>query len=196
VWSWRYTDDPADLIGDQATDQPVEDIAAGHSIDQESTDRPPADGNLVDIEVPQREVLEEIGSRHSVPPSTWSLTDVACPHRASAAQVPTNYKILRVTRSPTSSQLRPLALIGQGEKVVGLLDFINLAVPGALEPNEMHAVESMLERNTHWRKIMWWLGKERGYDWQYTQALIDRAARSNWDLPGTFDFDRDEVLAR
>jgi hypothetical protein len=206
VWTWRYTDDPTDLIDDQDVDLPVEDITAGQSIDQESTDRPSADGKLVDIEVPQKEILEKIGSRHSVSPSTWPLTDedqdIACSCAPSTrwrgedvAESKDPQSQVDNPGKPSGISAETLAMIWQGEKICRLFDFIHAAVPGGLEASELHAVESMLERGYHWRKIMGWIGKERGYDRQYTQALIDRAARSNWDLSGVIEYNRDEWTA-
>lgn len=121
------------------------------------------------------------GSRHSVPPSTWPLT-VEDPNIARRGCSPpprqrgAGLHELQDPQDETDGSSEVL-----GEKINRLLDFIHAAVPGGLEPNEIHAVTSMLKRNTGWRKAMGWVGKHRGYDREYTQGLIQQAARSNLD---------------
>lgn len=206
-WTWLYTDDPSTLtmerLSTDGADQQKQDVGAGGSIDGLSTD-----GSSTDIEIQDHtgSTRDAEGSRHSeatASPSTWPLTDEdqdiarscapsprqrvedAAPH-----QDPPNH-----ADNPYVISAETLALIGQGEKICRLFDFLHAAVPGGLEPSELHAVESMLEREYHWRKIMGWVGKDRGYDREYTQALIDRAAGSNWDLSAAFDLGPNEVLA-
>jgi hypothetical protein len=55
-----------------------------------------------------------------------------------------------------------------------LFELISITMSG-LEPSEEHAVESMLDQGMPWRKIMYWVGKDRGYDPTLTRALIEQA---------------------
>jgi helix-turn-helix protein len=55
-----------------------------------------------------------------------------------------------------------------------LFELISITMSG-LEPSEEHAVESMLDQGMPWRKIMYWVGKDRGYDPTLTRSLIDQA---------------------